>query len=1024
MKKMLATTLTTAIILGSALPAFAETNPFTDITGSYAKDAIIQLQKEGILTGIDAEHFDPQGTLTRAQFVTILVKALKLEVDPKAVSSFTDVEGWAVPYIEAAKKYGIIDGVGEGLFAPNATVTREQTVVIMVKSLEKQGKLDVTDATLTFTDADSISDWAKKFVAIAVKYGLITGNPDGSFNPQGNATREQAAILGSNFLKGLDQVKDDNKPDTKPEPPAKPDTPSPSPSASPAPVSGGGGGGGGGGTSDTTKPSAPTEVVASDITQTGVTLAWKASTDNVGVTGYDVYQGTTKLATVTTLTYAVTGLIADTSYEFTVQAKDAAGNISSASTPLAVKTEAVPVVDDSIEVKAGVNIRKATEEEVNYNHEVNTPRGWGKATSAGIVVGIINGEVSEVAKDFKYLSVRGSSIELPPETLTLEYLEDDYEFTYFAEKGDGTTVFEWYFPVGHYDIDNTLNWYQVIFYDADKKPLGYFQKEQVKDYFPAALGDISALNPESSLYAHDVAQARITYDALSAEAKALVTNYEDLVAAEKSLEESPVVVAPEITDVAIASSNVDPTKAQKGDTVTLTFKTKEQVSKLSNFKINGNNPASFESVGADADWTNTATYVLDGTDPLGDMNFQINVKNKVTGIYSQTIEATSDGSKVTVVAKPVAPVISGVHIESSNADKTKATVGDTVTLTFTTIEEVSKLSNFKINGGNPKTFFSEQTGEVWTTTATYVIDESDPVGVMNFQINVKNSAGLYSITTEATNDESSVTVEAPPLGDPLEYVQPQDFGYWADQEAYNVGFKIDVTKLPYAKISKIEVSIVKGTEVLATRTATGTQLVQLAEDDETYGGTDGQLSVAFIKRTEGATNEWWTSTAYDFTTPTKAVITITDSMNRVITVENSNLSPTPPVVVEVDGTGLLNDAQLYLWPNASVTGNVYQFNVNYGTGIVGVTKEDITDAAVFFYVGTEQVGSAKVTASFAATLKNYEGLTGLVAPNDVSSDEWWMTSYTSDKTPERVVFKVATKDKIYVVTALFHPLTP
>lgn len=92
------------------------------------------------------------------------------------------------------------------------------------------------------------------------------------------------------------------------------------------------------GVADTTAPSAPTSLTASGTTQTTTNLSWTASTDNVGVTGYDVYQGTTLKATVTTTTYAVTGLTAATAYTFSVKAKDAAGNVSASSNTVNVTT--------------------------------------------------------------------------------------------------------------------------------------------------------------------------------------------------------------------------------------------------------------------------------------------------------------------------------------------------------------------------------------------------------------------------------------------------------------------------------------------------------------------------------------------------------------------------------------------------------------------------------------------------------------------------------------------------------------
>ncbi|MFB3386308.1 M4 family metallopeptidase [Flavobacterium sp. LAR06] len=92
------------------------------------------------------------------------------------------------------------------------------------------------------------------------------------------------------------------------------------------------------GSTDTVAPTAPTALAASGTTGTTTNLAWTASTDNVAVTGYDIYQGTTLKGSSTTTTYTVTGLTASTAYTFTVKGKDAAGNISAASNAVNVTT--------------------------------------------------------------------------------------------------------------------------------------------------------------------------------------------------------------------------------------------------------------------------------------------------------------------------------------------------------------------------------------------------------------------------------------------------------------------------------------------------------------------------------------------------------------------------------------------------------------------------------------------------------------------------------------------------------------
>lgn len=97
---------------------------------------------------------------------------------------------------------------------------------------------------------------------------------------------------------------------------------------------------GGGGGGDTQAPTAPTNLRSTGKTSSSVSLAWNASSDNVGVTGYDVYRGSTNVTTVTGTSATVSGLAASTSYSFTVRARDAAGNLSPASSAVSVTTDA------------------------------------------------------------------------------------------------------------------------------------------------------------------------------------------------------------------------------------------------------------------------------------------------------------------------------------------------------------------------------------------------------------------------------------------------------------------------------------------------------------------------------------------------------------------------------------------------------------------------------------------------------------------------------------------------------------
>jgi chitodextrinase len=97
---------------------------------------------------------------------------------------------------------------------------------------------------------------------------------------------------------------------------------------------------GGSGGGDTQAPTAPSGLTSPSKTSTSVSLSWTASTDNVAVTGYDVYNGSTLAGSASGTTFTVSGLTANTAYAFTVKAKDAAGNASAASNALSVTTNA------------------------------------------------------------------------------------------------------------------------------------------------------------------------------------------------------------------------------------------------------------------------------------------------------------------------------------------------------------------------------------------------------------------------------------------------------------------------------------------------------------------------------------------------------------------------------------------------------------------------------------------------------------------------------------------------------------
>lgn len=171
-----------------------------DIKDHWAQKEIENLAGKGIIDGIDQDSFQPDTTLTRAQFVTIIAKALKLQQSDQA-SLFQDVssDAWYRNSVYAAYSAGIISGMSEQTFVPDAPITREQMALTMVNAyLHATGKkLEdiVTTQEVKYADEGTISTWARSYVRIASALGLLSGTTGGQFAPSDNASRAQAAVV-------------------------------------------------------------------------------------------------------------------------------------------------------------------------------------------------------------------------------------------------------------------------------------------------------------------------------------------------------------------------------------------------------------------------------------------------------------------------------------------------------------------------------------------------------------------------------------------------------------------------------------------------------------------------------------------------------------------------------------------------------------------------------------------------------------------------------------------------------------
>jgi len=174
------------------------TQTFDDIQGHWAQHDIELMAGLGIAKGVGDNKFNPDGSVTRAEFVALLVRSLDVPVEPVSETSFKDVppDAWFAAEVEAAHKVGIAIGFEDGTFRPYAQVTREQIAAFIVRAMNWTVEEEEVDALLSrFTDQAKISSWAKKEVAAAVQKGIVLGRPDGTFDPQANATRAEAVVM-------------------------------------------------------------------------------------------------------------------------------------------------------------------------------------------------------------------------------------------------------------------------------------------------------------------------------------------------------------------------------------------------------------------------------------------------------------------------------------------------------------------------------------------------------------------------------------------------------------------------------------------------------------------------------------------------------------------------------------------------------------------------------------------------------------------------------------------------------------
>ena len=182
-------------------------NPFTDVfEGDWFYDDVKFVHQNGLFAGTSANTFSPQMPMTRGMVVTVLGRLAVIDIADYSGVSFDDVDTaqWYAPYVKWAAELGIVSGVGNNNYAPDANISRQDLAVILYNYAVKMGiTLPETETATDFDDNSDIADYAAAAVTAMQKAGIINGKPGNLFDPTGIATRAEVAAMLHRFVEAV-----------------------------------------------------------------------------------------------------------------------------------------------------------------------------------------------------------------------------------------------------------------------------------------------------------------------------------------------------------------------------------------------------------------------------------------------------------------------------------------------------------------------------------------------------------------------------------------------------------------------------------------------------------------------------------------------------------------------------------------------------------------------------------------------------------------------------------------------------
>lgn len=172
--------------------------PFTDVkTTAWYYKSVKYCYDNQLFFGTSETSFSPEMQMTRGMFVTVLGRSCKADVTDYTVSPFLDVDmnEYYGPYIEWARDNGIVSGMSEKMFEPDAPITREQMCRMLCGYADAMGITLNEGSSYQFTDDNEISDWAHDSVVRLAAAGIVSGMGNGKFSPKTNTTRAQCSSI-------------------------------------------------------------------------------------------------------------------------------------------------------------------------------------------------------------------------------------------------------------------------------------------------------------------------------------------------------------------------------------------------------------------------------------------------------------------------------------------------------------------------------------------------------------------------------------------------------------------------------------------------------------------------------------------------------------------------------------------------------------------------------------------------------------------------------------------------------------